>query len=760
MDINQFKRTVRAFADYPEDIDIDRGRLLLQVRDIAIEATLSHGERGMLVTEDGDCLTAESWVVKRLARLPMLADRICDHDESPEHFVSPSGRLLGSQHNEPAVDQRAFHSDIAARMTDALGHRTPGEIAVWFLTSDAGEGKTSLIHRLAVQQARAYKRKEAGWLLVPIPLGGRTFLRFDDVVISALANRLRFQLLYYDAFLELIRLGVVVPAFDGFEEMIIEGSSGEAVSALGQLLKNLESAGTVLIATRKAYHEYKSFRSMAQLLDSILDVDVTFGSMSLHRWSRNQFIGYGKMRGVRRPDTLYKRVASALGDNEHPLLTRAVLIRRLMDVAKATDSDLSKLLGGLGTRAQDFFLDFLSAIVEREANEKWMDKSGEPTRPLLNLAEHHLILSRVSQEMWLQSTDDLRIDDIGVVAELFAEEQGMAPAVARQIQERLKQHALLVKTKGGRWLGFDHDDFRYFYLGFALGVELVKRDVTNVKAVLEVSTLPRFAVDQAVNYLSRTDKDGSRSALRLLQQLASREPAISFVRENCGSLTVALVDILNVRGVIASHMSFPVDALVGRTMRGVEVSDSHFSNTSLEGATLVDCKFQRCRFERLDGPAEKIENTSLIDCEIASVVYRDEDPEYGDIQLYDPAHIRRRLIQYGLEVEDGTKTQPRSGEPVNDISDDLKLVQRVLRTFTRTTRVNESTMQVRLGKKFARFEREILPKMLAIGVLVQETLSGKQNQRCLRIAMPMRRIEEAMVRAGGEFDRFVDALAV
>ena len=757
MDFDQFKRIVRAFSDDPEDIDIDRGRLLLQVRDNPIEASLSFDERGVLVTENGTCLSAESWIVKRLARLPMLADRICDHDESPEHFVPPSGRLLAGQQNEPMVDQQAFDSDIAARMTDALGHRTPGEIAVWFLTAEAGEGKTSLIQHLAVEQARAYKRKEVGWLLVPIPLGGRTFLRFDDVVISALANRLRFQLLYYDAFLELIRLGVVVPAFDGFEEMIIEGSTDEAVSALNQLLKNLESAGTVLIATRKAYHEYKSFSSKAQVLNSILDVDVMFGSMSLHRWSRDQFISYGNRRQVRNPDTLYNRVASTLGD-KHPLLTRAVLVRRLMDVARGTDADLSKLLGKLGTTAQDFFFDFLAAIVEREANEKWIDKSGEPSRPLLNLEKHHLILSRVAQEMWLQSTDDLRIDDLGVVAELFAEEEGIAPAVARQIQERLKQHALLVTTKGGKWLRFDHDDFRYFYLGYALGVELVKLDQTEVKAMLEVSTLPRFAVDQAVYYLRRIDKDGSRFALRLLQQLASREPTVSFVRENCGSLTVALVDILDIQSVIASQMNFPIDGLSGRNMCGLEVSDSHFSTTSLEGTTLVDCTFQRCRFERFDGPAERIDNTRILDCEVASLVYQDEDPEYGDIQLYEPSHILQRLIQYGFEVENDTKTQPHSVEIVNDISDDLKLVQRVLRTFTRTTRVNEFTMQVRLGKKFSRFEREILPNLLSAGVLGQETLGGKLNQRCLRISMPMRRIEAAMAKAGGDFQRFVDAL--
>lgn len=103
-----------------------------------------------------------------------------------------------------------------------------------------------------------------------------------------------------------------MPTFDGFEEMIIESSTGEAVSELGQLVKRLESSGNILIATRRAYYEYKSFRSMAQLLDPILTVDVAFGSISLDRWSRDEFIMYGTKRGIHRADILHSRVARAL----------------------------------------------------------------------------------------------------------------------------------------------------------------------------------------------------------------------------------------------------------------------------------------------------------------------------------------------------------------------------------------------------------------------------------------------------------------
>ena len=757
MDFDVFKRIVTAFSDDPEDIDLKHGKLLVQVRDEVIEAALSQSSKGVMVTENGDRLTARSWVVRRLARLPQLADRICSHDESPQHFVVPSGRRLGHEEfasdagNSPGVEME----NIVTAMADTLGSRIPGTTSVWYLTSDAGEGKTSLINHLAVEQARAYKQKRTEWLLVPIPLGGRTFLRFDDVVVAALANRLRFQLLYYDAFLELVRLGVIVPAFDGFEEMIIEGKSGEAVSALGQLLNNLDSAGAVLIAARKAYFEYMSFRSQARLFDAIGKNDVAFGRMSLARWDRAHFIKYGSRRGLDRPDTLHQQVASSLGET-HPLLTRAVLVRRLVDVATEDGSDLSGLLGRLVQQPQDYFREFVSAIIEREARVKWMDKSGEPAQPLLTVDEHHLLLSMVAHEMWLSSTDDLKADEVDFIADMFTEEREKSPAIARQVRERLKQHALLVRTRGDRGLGFDHEDFRLFYLGFALGCALVKSDVSAVNAILEVTTLPRDAVDQAASCVRRDGDAGS--ALELLQKLATPQLPTSFVRENCGALTAALADGRKGSGTAASHMNFPGDTLRGRSLSALTVSDSHFSPTSLEGAALVDCRFVRCRFERLDGNPERVEGTRLDECDVASVAYADD--EYDAVEIYEPEHIRRRLDRCGFQIQDGPGTRPRAPAPASELSGDLKLVQRALRVFTRATGVNEKTMQTRLGVKFNRFSKGILPRLLDAGVLEELRYEGKGNQRRFGIAVPMQEIEFAMEKSGGELERFVDSFGI
>lgn len=752
MDFEAFKRIVTAFSDDPEDFELGRGELLMQVRDEVIEAKLSQSPSGLIVTECGDRFRAESWVVKRLARLPQLAERICSNDESPEHFVAPSGELL--ERVEFASDVSESCKDIAKTMADKLGLPIPGTTSLWYLTSDAGEGKTSLINHLAVRQARAYKQKKTNWLLVPIPLGGRTFLRFDDVVVAALVNRLRFQFLYYDAFLELVKLGVIVPAFDGFEEMIIEGSSGEAASALGQLVKNLDSAGTVLIATRKAYFEYHSLRTQARLFDSIGENDVAFGRLSLVRWSREQFVEYGRMRGLVQATELYRRVGNSLKE-DHPLLTRAVLVRRLVDVEMDGGSNLSEVLGRIGRRPEDYLFEFVSAIVEREACEKWIDKAGEPAQPLLAVDEHHRLLSILACEMWWSSTDQLKIDEVDSLADLFTEDENKSPQVARQIRERLKQHALLITTQRDRRLGFDHEDFRLFYLGFALGRALVDADDITVKGILDVTTLPRAAVDQAASYVHRKDK--LVPVMALLQNLARPQPSASFVRENCGALTVALVDGWDKGRTAASHMNFPEDALVGRRLSAFTIEDSHFAPTNLTDTELKNCEFVRCRFERLGGPSIRIDQTQLHECEVASVVYAEN--EFEAIELYEPEHIRRRLLQYGFAVSDDVKRRQDDMISESEMSEELKLVQRAIRVFSRATRVSENAMKKQLREKFSRFKRDVLPILLNAGILEERPHERKGSQQRFGIAVPMRRIEDAIEESGGDLGRFVAAFA-
>ena len=196
-------------------------------------------------------------------------------------------------------------------MLQALDEKSPLETTILYITSDAGEGKTFLINQMAKDQAQRFTEGKSDWLLVPIPLGGKHFLRFDDITVGVLQNRYRFPFLYYESFLALVRMGVIVPAFDGFEEMFVEGTrSGEALaSAMGILVSALDSRGSLIIAARKAYFEFENLKTQEKLFDTISSYSVGFGKLELQRWGRQQFLAYCAKRNLPNAEVIYDRVS-------------------------------------------------------------------------------------------------------------------------------------------------------------------------------------------------------------------------------------------------------------------------------------------------------------------------------------------------------------------------------------------------------------------------------------------------------------------
>ncbi len=106
----------------------------------------------------------------------------------------------------------------------------------------------------------------------------------------------------------------------------------------------------------------------------------------------------------------------------------------------------------------------MDAIIEREIRSKWIDRSGEPAKPLLNLDEHHKLLSMIAQEMWLINTESVKTEVLDLITELFSEFYRKDSRIANQIKERIKQHALLISSERYKNFSFDHDEFRQFFL--------------------------------------------------------------------------------------------------------------------------------------------------------------------------------------------------------------------------------------------------------------------------------------------------------
>lgn len=747
MDIEEFRRIATTFAESPASVELSKGLVVLQLGDEVIEASVFRNEGILRVREMEQTYTAPQWIAKRLARLPLLAERIRSYVPETPHFVKPSGEFLDQLETATSQNDTPVRcADAASTAYHVLGRQSAGATSVLYLTSDAGEGKTTLINQMAREQALAYKEKRASWLLVPIPLGGRAFLRFDDVVVAALMNRLRFQRLYYDAFIELVRIGFIVPAFDGFEEMFVEGAGAEAPSALGNLVRTLRSQGTVLIAARKAYFEYQSFRTQARLFDAIGKDSVSFARLALERWTKDQFVAYGRSRKSRDPLALYEIVLRRFGDPKHPLLSRAVLVKRLFDVADKAE-DLKRLVESLGSKPRDYFYQFVNAIVEREAQEKWLDKVGDPQMPLLSMDEHHELLALVAQEMWLGATNALTGEFMDAIAEMFCESKAKTPSVTRQVKERLKQHSLIIAANTtGTAYSFDHEDFQQFFLGESLGWAVVRKSEADIRAIITTASLPAVTCDEVVESISRREIPRDQVIQQLLH-IAGTESPTSFAKENCGALFVRLADGIAVaRTIGVTGITFTSDALMGRILSNISFQGCNFLPTSLAHGTLERCHFKDCRFDRIELSSNTtISDVQLEDCKVDAIYL----PERNE-QLYDPGSIERTLADFGFRVP-----VPVPQVAPREIDQRVRLVEKFLRIFLRSTHVNQSVIQLRFGASFSHFFDDVLPILIHAGIVEEIQYIGRGSQRRFRLQVPLQRLHEALENCEGSFDLFV-----
>lgn len=741
MDDITFKRILTTFADNPADVNLAKGELLVQVRDELISVKVSRRESALIVTDGGVDYPAHRWLVERIARLPLLADRILSYVEDEPFFVVPTGRLVDeierATHDDPIAVNNAVDAVVNQLSLDRVG-----TALVSYLTSDAGEGKTTIINTIARQQSDRYKKKSSSFLVVPIELGGRPFLRFDDVVAAALLNRFRFPL-FFDSFLELVRMRVIVPALDGFEEMFVEGAAGDAASALGNLMSALESSGSVVVAARQAYFDYKSLDTQARLYDALRGQSVSFSCVRVDRWGREQFTEFLEKRNVADPHRVYDLLTQTL-KADHPLLTRAVLVKHL--AALVQQMGIEAVIEQLDRGTTDHFGQLVHPILARESI-KWVDTSGEPLRPLLTEKEHILLLEGVALEMWSSETSTLPADVLEWAAELFCESNKKGASATRQVAERIKQHALLVNTPGSArgMYQFDHEEFFHYFLGRAVASVITEGDSSDVKKLMRRTLLPQLVIEVAGATLNGQSKDLPRVLARI-SAICKSEPGASFVRENAGAIVIRAIDGNADEKPSIERATFDRQSLKGRRIDNVRFVDCEFAETEVNDKNLSNVVFDRCRFELLDITSPSaLAKATLVDCDVRAIA-----PVDSSIATYSPARIKVLLTRYGGISHDGEE----QGVQV-EADDSLKYTERVIRKFIRSSEVNENTIRLAAGPFANQFFRDVLPRLEKQGVLVAVRYGGAGQQGRYRLAPHLQRVSDALKKSEGSFERFI-----
>lgn len=756
MQIDDFKSIVSAFADPGSEILFDKSKVLISVNGDLVEASLSTKLGDVYVDEGSGPIPGSTWIVRRLAKLPLLATRLVESVSDNDVFVTPAATLLPSLTVQPD-DTSISTNDALASALNAINERSPLETTVLYVTSDAGEGKTSLINQMARLQAKRFAQNEADWILVPIPLGGRHFLRFDDITVGALQNRYRFPFLYYNSFLALVKMGVLVPAFDGFEEMFVENSSGEALSAMGILVGALESKGGMLIAARKAYFEFENLKAQERLYDTIRNYSVGFAKLELHRWSQTQFLAYCERRKIPDAEIIYDRVSERLG-KKHSLLTRPVLVRRLVDIASESPS-LEDFLGRIHASGADYFSVFVRGIIEREAIEKWVDRSGEVGMPLLTVDEHCELLSLVALGMWEARVDYLNRDHLEFTTDFFSETKRKSAFQAQQIKERIRGHALLIPSVNAvQAVEFDHEEFRLFFLGEALADQLrplTDRAKGEVLTTLRKGILPRHAQHAFIRAIKRDPKLARLSAAEFLLRIAALDGQASYTQENCSALIARLLSDVDGQQLKICGLAFGMDAIRDRKLSNLNFENCFFGATSLEMTHLVNCRFTKCKFSQLRVyDSTKVSGTAFDDCSVDTLRLAERD-----IEVWEPAAIRVHLERLGIAFQEMAFSVP---PPLLDVKVDPELhdLEKLLRYFMRNTHVSEKLILLKLGGRARHFLDYVLPELLFDGVFVEIENRGGGDQRRFKISLPLHRVNQAISAASGSYARFRELIRV
>jgi hypothetical protein len=754
MQITDFKSIVSAFADPGSEILYEKSKVIISVNGELLDVVISTRDGDVLVDDGNGAIPASTWILNRLAKLPLLASRLKEGVGDTKMFVSPSATLLPSLEIRP--DETVTPTDDALQaMLQALDEKSPLETTILYITSDAGEGKTYLINQMAKDQAQRFTEGKSDWLLVPIPLGGKHFLRFDDITVGALQNRYRFPFLYYDSFLALVRMGVIVPAFDGFEEMFVEGSSGEALSAMGILVSALDSRGSLIIAARKAYFEFENLKTQEKLFDTISSYSVGFGKLELHRWGRQQFLAYCTKRNVPNAEVIFERVSERLGAT-HSLLTRPVLVRRLVDIATESLS-LDAFLEKIHASGPDFFSVFVRGIIEREANEKWIDRSGEREvgAPLLTVDEHCELLASIALATWEARVDFLKREHLEFVADYFSESKRKSAHQAQQIRERIRGHALLISSPNAtQAVEFDHEEFRLFFLGEGIAEQirpLNDKAKGEVLSTLRKGVLPKPAQHAFIRAIKRHPTFERLQAAKFLLGISTLDGQASFTQENCSWLVVRLLSEVDAKGLEVHGLVFSPDALRDRKLTNIKFIHCFFSPTSMELSVLKGCAFEDCNFGQLRVYASTAFNGVTFDaCMVDSVRVVD-----GDIEVWEPSAIRAQLERLGVSFPNAEVPAVPPVVGVGKIDPELRDVEKLIRHFMRSTHISENVILMKLGNRARSFINDELPDLLHHGIMVEIENRGGGLQRRFKFGRTLETINSAITAAQGSYVRFI-----
>ncbi|MGI9256806.1 MAG: NACHT domain-containing protein [Salinispira sp.] len=751
MDKKKFIEIVTVFADNSYVIADNRG-VSFDIDGANICVELKKTNEGLRCVENGYDMPVRKWISKRLGRLDTLATAILEKTPNDLHIIPVPAKENDKQKSNG--DAVCFLQEKIEQVSENFSTN------VIYLTSEGGEGKTSVMNALARTQASLFKADKSDWLFVPIALSGRPFLRLDEIIIGTLANLYRFRSYYIESFLELVKQGLIVLGLDGFEEMTIEGMEGDVVSSLGNLLDSLDSNGTMVFAARKAYYFYANLKLRAKFLDSFSRTkDVDFSEIFLSKWTKAQLVFLLEKFGfnTKEANDYYKDISDFLSPN-HPVLTRAVLARKLVEeISEDSGSNIQSVVDRFKNK-REVFLEFVTMILQRET-QKWVPKENI-SESLLTFEQHQGLLTSLAEELWIINSTNIKQDILIALTKLYCESLKFSPTIITQCVNLIGSHVLITLGADGRY-GFCHDEFYFHFLGRFIAKTIATGSELNIRKILNRKVLPLFTIDECCHVINVEYEPQKVDAIAALQRLSESVETHSCISQNICSILIRLLH--------NNNSKFTIDGLYcsGETLSHVPISNIEFKNCFIERVEfnkyLKNVSFSLSELcEAVISPQEgsNLKLTINDDFSIPQKLIIGNDQEEV---MYDRSSIISILIDHGVTtgfpMNEKTGNVPTKEKP----TEDPKIAQlfKIIRAFQRSTGLNEYILKTKLGNEWPNFEKDVLePILLKQKIFEKPKYRGHGNQRRFKLGVSFGELENAREKCRGNFETLIEILAL
>lgn len=598
--------------------------------------------------------------------------KIIARTKSGSIFVETKARRLDE--SDPAAGPAMQEIDMA--LHDSAGSEST---LVVMVTGEAGAGKTSVLQHMVAERANQYVRGKADSLFLYINAQGRALARFNEALATELSD-LRANVTYH-AVSTLVRLGILVPVIDGFDELLGVGGYDDAFSSLAAFIEELDGSGRIVASARNTYYE-QEFVARANRVSALGSQIWKQIPVEVLAWGAEEFDEYLAKRAgafadaAVRDDFTSKVVAAFKGENSK-LKTKPLFVSKTADL----------IISGSVLSGNTHLLDELvSAYLERERTEKLLDRFGGS---LLTSQQLRELMATLAEEMWNQQTRAIDQQGVREVAEYVLSNEGIGEVAYAVVTERITTLAFLVGGDRAGTISFEHETFFSYFLADRFGKSLREGGFA-LAGLLGRSVLPDDVASISARMLvpGIADVDMTKLLDNLSNAGVARSSRIAQIQENAGLIVRHLISKrceLNgtISGVTLKNLVIP-----GGSMENVIISGSIFENIEFRRVNFSGCRIRASRGVNVvfQEPLINLETTTI---QISGVSLANEVfgirvvAESGVQTIYDPVEIQNVLVRIGLT----SPGESRSGAGRQVKREEFALIEKLVRAYKRSNPV-------------------------------------------------------------------------